>query len=321
MKPQKFPQPSIHETTRIADPALSALYAGAILEKVRRRRGRLSHGRGLPGGAVVVRHPGIGTERLESYRRLVKGEVFDGVHRLALPSVLVHIMAFPGQMSLLASEDFPLPLMGMVHLGNAVEHRRPLAADSPVQIRTWTEGLRAHRRGTQFDVITEVLTEDADVEAPADQDLLWQETSTYLSRGTHLAGVASEESRSVAREEFAPPRKTAQWHLDADIGRRYASVSGDWNPIHLSSLSAKALGMRSAIAHGMYAAGRMLEGREPQQAGHRWSIRFEAPIRLPGTVAFGARSTASDDEVTVAFSGWDPRTGRRHFSGELARPD
>lgn len=47
------------------------------------------------------------------------------------------------------------------------------------------------------------------------------------------------------------PNPTALWQLGVDTGRAYASVSGDFNPIHLSVLSAKALGMRRSIAHGM----------------------------------------------------------------------
>lgn len=37
-------------------------------------------------------------------------------------------------------------------------------------------------------------------------------------------------------------RANAVWRVSADVGRRYATVSGDVNPIHLSALAARALG-------------------------------------------------------------------------------
>ncbi|MDZ5077968.1 MaoC family dehydratase [Nesterenkonia sp. HG001] len=316
---------SPEEIRRIELQALPQVYLRAGWEAARSAVGGRS-GAGeqslLPADAVVARHPGTTSAQVEDYRRLVGGEVFDGRHRSGLPSVLVHIMGFPVQMGLLGREDFPLPLMGMVHLSNVVEHRRPVTAETPVQIRAWAEGLRPHRRGTVFDAVVEVLSEDAEVEEPTESDVLWRGTSTYLSRGVHLAGrpdASQTESRS-GREEFTPPLKTAQWRLGADAGRRYAAVSGDWNPIHVSGISARALGMPRAIVHGMYAAGRMLEGREPEQAGHRWRISFEAPMRLPGTVAFHAGRDEAAEGAVWSFTGWDARKGRRHFHGELVLP-
>lgn len=313
------------EIRRIELPTLPQVYLRAGWDAARSAVDRRSAGDGqgaLPRHGVAARHPGVTSEQVEAYRRLVAGEAFDGVHRRGLPSVLVHIMAFPVQMGLLGGKDFPLPLLGMVHLRNMVEHRRPVTTGTPVQVRAWAEGLRAHRRGTQFDAVVEVLAEDADVEDPSEEDVLWRGTSTYLSRGVHLAGrpSAAEPEGQSARDEFTPPVKTARWRLGADAGRRYAAVSGDWNPIHVSGLSARVLGMPRAILHGMYAAGRMLEGREPERAGHRWSIRFEAPVRLPGTVAFHAGPAAADADAGQAFVGWDPRTRRRHFAGELVLP-
>ena len=38
----------------------------------------------------------------------------------------------------------------------------------------------------------------------------------------------------------------ATWKLPGDLGRRYGSVSGDFNPIHLHPLSARLFGFTSA---------------------------------------------------------------------------
>lgn len=308
-------------TVRIDLPVLASLYGRAALDAVPSAlRPARSTGR-LPVRTVVARHPGVTWDQLEGYRRLLGGEVFDGVHRRALPSVMIHTMTFPVQMGLMSSPDFPLPLMGMVHLHNDVAHHQPVNPGTPVQIRARATDMRHHRRGTQFDVVVEVLRDRADVDAPAVGDVLFRGVSTYLSRAAHLADRPSESSGAERRPaDPHPGAQTARWRLGRDLGRRYAAISGDYNPIHLSALSARALGMPSAIAHGMYAAARMLEGREPEGAGHRWSIRFAAPMRLPATVAFSAERTVSAEGIVETFCGWDPTTGRRHFDGELRLP-
>ncbi|GAA1148205.1 MaoC/PaaZ C-terminal domain-containing protein [Nesterenkonia lutea] len=304
--------------TRIEMPELSSLYGQAVLGAARSKLGgRLSTkgtGPELPRRTLAAQHLGVSVEQADRYRRLFGGEAFDGAHRSALPSVLVHIIGFPVQMALMSEADFPLPLMGLVHLSNTVEHLRPIAVQTPVQVLVTAANLRAHRRGTQVDIVVTVLEDSADPEDPAEQAVLWRGVSTYLSRGIHLAGEVEADTSAVARKDFIPPVKTASWRLGAGAGRSYAAVSGDYNPIHVSNLAAKALGMPSAIVHGMYAAGRMLEGREPEAAGHHWSIEFEAPITLPTTVAFAAQRLDAD---TLAFTGWNPRKSRRHFSAEL----
>ena len=82
--------------------------------------------------------------------------------------------------------------------------------------------------------------------------------STYLAKGVFLPGIdkASAAARAAGLSRPRIPRPL--WQLGVDTGRAYAAVSGDFNPIHLSVLSAKALGMRRSIAHGMYLASRAL---------------------------------------------------------------
>ena len=80
----------------------------------------------------------------------------------------------------------------------------------------------------------------------------------------------------------------------ADLGRRYAAVSGDHNPIHLYPLTAKALGFPRQIAHGMWSKARCiaaLENRLPDPV--RVDVAFKKPIILPGTVAFGSPPTTT----------------------------
>lgn len=298
---------AVTEPRRIPLPELGSLYRKAAVDAAKSKLSATGSLKALPQRPVLAEHPGVTAEQAEAYRRLVHGEAFDGVHRASLPSVLVHIAGFPVQMALMSQSDFPLPLLGMVHLSNQVHHHRPVTAGQPLQILARAENLTPHRRGTQVDIVVEVSAGD---------DLVYTSTSVYLGRGTYLFS-RSQDAAGETREQFTPPAKTALWSLGPEAGREYAAVSGDYNPIHLTGITAKALGQKRAIVHGMYSAARMLEGREPESAGHRWSIEFAAPVTLPGKVAFAAEHV---DEKVTRFTGWNPRRAKPHFTGELILP-
>ena len=103
--------------------------------------------------------------------------------------------------------------------------------------------------------------------------------------------AAATTPRRRARPFAEVPPGGVEWRLPADLGRRYAAVSGDRNPIHLYPLTAKALGFPRQIAHGMWSKARCvaaIENRLPDAV--RVDVAFKKPIVLPGTVAFGGRA-------------------------------
>ena len=81
--------------------------------------------------------------------------------------------------------------------------------------------------------------------------------------------------------------------MPGDIGRRYAEVSGDRNPIHLHPLTARLFGFPRAIAHGMWTKAHALaafEGRLP--SAFTVDVRFKQPVLLPAKAAFTSWATA-----------------------------
>ena len=82
------------------------------------------------------------------------------------------------------------------------------------------------------------------------------------------------------------PELVSEWRLDAGAGRRYAALSGDYNPIHLSYLSARAFGFRGAIMQGMYSVARLaleFELRERRRV-EAIDAQFLRPVFLPGDI-------------------------------------
>ena len=253
----------------------------------------------LPDVAYRVRGVRPTLEHLTAFQRLVGESATD-----TLPAGFVHVLAFPVAIALMARADFPLPLAGMVHLANVVEQHRPVRYDETLDVVASAHGLRPHRTGTQVDLVVEVTSDD---------ELVWRGTSTYLAKGVRLGGLVPDDDE---RAPFVAPLPTGQWRLATDTGRRYAAVSGDRNPIHLSALTAKALGYDKAIAHGMYTASRLLADVGPARGdAFVWHVDFVKPILLPATVATATRRTADGSSFTMAA--WHPRTDKPHALGSV----
>ena len=279
-------------------PTLGSLYAqalGRMAQTVMTTRQPTT----LPAVRYAVDDVAADRDQLAEYQHLL-GEPGTDV----LPAGYVHVLAFPVAVAVMARADFPLPLLGMVHLANDVEQRAPLRLGDRLAVRAWAEDLRLHRAGTQVDLVTEV---------DRDGETVWRGVSTYLAKGRTVAGAAAAEPGE--RDVPALPPVAGQWRLRPDVGCRYAAVSGDRNPIHTSALGAKLFGFPRAIAHGMYTAARALATVGVARGdAFRWTVEFGKPVLLPGTVTFGlgARATGGHD-----YAGWDARSGKRYLTGAV----
>lgn len=300
------------ETVELPEvPSLSKLYVAAAAEAARLMISRGNGARRLPSARhhVAVVRPDLA--KLTEFQHLL-GEAARDV----VPAGYLHALAFPVAMSFMGREDFPLPLLGMVHLRNHVEYREPVAYNDLLDVTTWAENLSGHRAGTQVDVVAEVRRSGAGGGEP-----VWRGVSTYLSKGVFLPGI-DKPVASEPREDFRAPLPTAIWRLGSETGREYAAVSGDFNPIHLSSISARALGMRRSIAHGMYTASRVLAEVGTQKGdAFAWDVKFEAPVFLPARVSVNISDVVDGEGGwdRSDFVGWNAKSGRRHFVGSVSR--
>ncbi|HEY3530973.1 MAG TPA: MaoC/PaaZ C-terminal domain-containing protein [Nocardioides sp.] len=223
------------------------------------------------------------------------------------PVTFPHVLAFPLHMAVLSSPEFPYPAIGMLHLSNTITQRRPVAIGETLQIEVHTSELRPHPKGTSLDFLAA---------ARVDGEIVWEDASTYLRRGRPPAGSSSAEPvepvETVEIAEADPVPGRVRWRLAGDVGRRYAAVSGDHNPIHLHPLTAKAFGFPRQIAHGMWSLARCvaaLENRIPDAV--TLEAAFKKPVLLPGTVAFG--QDAVDDGIAFALT--SPKNGAPHVVG------
>ena len=245
-----------------SSPSLLPSYGKALLGAV------IPGGAGdeLPAGERTLDGVDVRRDHLAAYDRVCGFRLSD-----TLPATYPHVLAFPLAMALMTERSFPFPLLGLVHVANRIEQRRRLDAGESLDLKVWAEDLRPHRRGRQLDVVAEASVEGE----PA-----WLGRSTYLRRESDGSGSPGE----------GPPEleTRAVWKVPGDIGRRYADVSGDRNPIHLHPLTARLFGFPRAIAHGMWMKARCLAALEGELGdAFTVDVEFRKPLLIPGRAEFG----------------------------------
>ncbi|MEA1028850.1 acyl dehydratase [Pseudomonas sp. Fig-3] len=262
-----------------AAPGMSSLYVKAATR-------RKVTGKTLPqdGLRQVIQ---VDPQRLAAYRK-VCGFAENGL----LPPTYPHVLAFALQMQLLTARDFPFPLLGLIHLSNRIRLLRPMGGVSQVQARVNVQNLQAHPKGAVFDLVTRI-----------DDQLgpLWEAESQMLCKGVQLDGALVEEPL----QEIQALTEVAHWTAPADIGRQYAKVSGDYNPIHLSGLSARLFGFPTAIAHGLWNKARTLAALDEHlpDANVEIDVTFKKPVRLPSEVTLLASAAGSSGDLRLIGSG------------------
>lgn len=193
-----------------------------------------------------------------------------------VPLSYPHVLAFPLHLLLLTRPSFPYPASGMVHLANRIRQHQRLQEGQALRLEVYCERWVAHPKVQALSIATRAYGADT---------LVWESDSVYLRRDVKDP-IGEPWDGALPLQEDGLLR-TQRWVLPADLGRRFAKVSGDFNPIHTSVIGAKLFGFRRAIAHGMWTLGRTLAAQQPpggldQAEAH---CDFKLPIFLPGQVA------------------------------------
>ena len=282
-------------------PSMLPLFARASLAAIP-GAGRLpwvgGGGGEVPDLALTRTDVAVEPDRLAAYDRVCGFGLSD-----TLPATYPHMLAFPLHLSLLTSNSFPVAPIGLVHISNRIVAHRPMLASERLSLRVWATPLEPHPRGRQFTIRTEARVGD---------ELVWEEASTNLSRGR--GGSDGAGAKPAEPPSSADLPATATWRLSGDLGRRYGSVSGDLNPIHLHSLSARLFGFRGAIAHGMWTKARCLAALGTElPPSYTVEVAFRKPILLPATVQFA--EGAGPRAGTIVFGVRDAKRGTAHLDG------
>lgn len=275
-------------------PGMTEMLRG-VLEGRAKRPGVIDE---LPAVTLVSPEVRLDAGEIARYTALCGFSAAQGV-----PLIYPQMLTFPLVMTYLNSADCPWPALGTVHLANQIEQHQSLRAGDMVRVEMSAGTLQAHEKGQVFTLDLRILRDDA---------LVWSATQSLLRLGVRPS-VGQPFSAGV--EADVPLSCQAVISAPANTGRRYAAVSGDRNPIHLTALSARLFGFRRAIAHGMWTKARALACVLPQRELERVrvAVDFKTPLFLPARpTLWTARSTGS-----ALFEVRDSKGVKPHLRGQL----
>lgn len=249
--------------------------------------------------ALVKRTIPLTSDVLESCQRLQQTDDYFKIdyanyqlYHLAVdwPDEFLHpcylqMAALPLQLDLLLHPQSPFKPLGLVHIHNHITQYSHIERGQPFALHCGFGGVYRHRKGVAFEVV---------VTAEQQGELVYRATGTYLQRRAILEQemLADASHLPLVKEELKRPRRElTKLILNSGAGRAYASISRDYNPIHLCKLFARLLGFPQALAHGMYtlACGvskeeHVLDFRPPDMP-IEVSCDFFKPVFLPASMA------------------------------------
>lgn len=274
-------------------PSAFSLYMGAMATSRRKPEGSIE----IPTLEASMQNVQADARQLAGYNKVCGFKDSE-----LLPITFPQVMVTGLQMYLMTQPQFPLPLLGLVHLRNSISQQRPLRADEAYNVIVKLGDSRENRAGLEFDLITEFSSGD---------EMLYRAVTTILYR------KAAPKSGGKPKPE-APESQLSEYisfDAPADTGRRYASVGKDYNPIHLWAASAKLFGFPRAIAHGMWSLARCAALTQDRLKGQpkELHVQFKQPLLLPGKVA--VKFNLQDDGVSFALLARN--ANKTHLTGSL----
>ncbi len=282
-------------------PSVLRAYAKLLLT---RKPAQVPDGSQVPRLEAVLERFRVDPAHLERYRAVCRSEPAGEELPIAYP----HVIAMPLHLAILTADAFPVRAPGLVHVRNRIHRQRPMRADETFSIRAWLEGHRNGARGSEFDLMTEVRSEG---------ELVWTETCTYVARrrGRPLPGAQRSGTDGSPPSRPGATTRAGSFRVAADIGRRYARVSWDFNPIHLAGFAARLFGFPRAIAHGMWLVARCAAeiGADRVTTPCNFDISFRLPLLLPAAVALETWESGA----ATGFLLRDIQAHRTHLSGTL----
>jgi acyl dehydratase len=254
---------------------LPRLGAAVLLRAMFKHPRRLN---GVPTPRTTYTLDRIDPRQLRRYRQAL------GFRDEGIPLTYYYLLAQRAHVATMLDDAFPFRLPGTVHTENALRALAEPRTDVPLVLSTSVNIRPPAENGAVI----------AELETVARQ----QGTDIFTCRSTYLL-VRGQRNPRRAREDKADLPVLTGWRIPRGMGRAYARISGDWNPIHLWTWSAKLMGLQRPIIHGMHTLARACAELE-QACGRRILAlegRFRAPAPLGSELILGADLAAGSFAV------------------------
>lgn len=207
----------------------------------------------------------------------------------------------------ITSSFFPVNPLGLIQVFQSFEQKRPVTTDEMLDLACILSGIKKTPKGIETDFTLEVMS---------GKDLVWQGVSTFLTKNRAKKKKPSKKKDGT----FLEKKETI--FVASGTGRKYATVSGDYNPHHLHTLPAKLFGFKRAIAHGMWSLARVVASLDRKfdiQDAATIEAAFKLPIFMPATTVLGydRQTHAQSHPPIVHFELRDKQQGLPHLKGKL----
>ena len=230
---------------------------GSYFKVLTVKRKGLKAGDSIPNLKGILPQYKIDEDHLKSYNEACELENSE-----IMPVLYPHVIASPIYMNLLTNKIFPFGLVGSLHLRNHIIHHRPVTTDEVFDIEVEVIEQRVVKQGMEFDFTISIII---------DGERVWESISAWLTRGKF-----GKEYETTPNADILKTETEAQHFIDLyipnKIGKKFAKITLDYNPIHISKTLAPLFGMKRDVAHAMWATGQTL--------GKLNSISYDKPIRI-----------------------------------------
>ena len=118
---------------------------------------------------LQVRRVAISRKHLQQYREICGVRDPSGI-----PPAYLHVLAMPLHMQLFIARDFPVKVLGLIHLRNTIRVLGDVNTESPLSLRVFFDTARFTEFGQEYDFTTTYVQNGVAV---------WEEVSTMFARG------------------------------------------------------------------------------------------------------------------------------------------
>lgn len=263
--------------------------------------------------ACVV-YPGVTVDpdRVSRFRQIC-GYDMDRSH---VPASFIQSLFIPMMSRYISSSFFPISPMGLIQTAQSFELVQPVEPGFKLDLYCRILDMTRTEKGIISRFLMEAALAGGDPATRAfdeakEKDLVWQGIATYLTR----SGTRGP------KEKKQPPRDTPLSvqeliEVPGNTGRRYAAVSRDVNPHHLYTWTARPLGFKQPIAHGIWSMARAGASLEKAAGYPELTVMagyLKLPIFMPARITLGYAFSGTD----ASFELRDQATGVPHLKGSF----
>lgn len=256
----------------------------------------LAYGEAIPRHTLEVAATRVDAQALARYRQFVgSSEEF--------PLAYAYVLAQPAHFHLINQPDFPVRCVGLVHADNRIVRHADIDLGQPLSLSVAVSSDRVRRRGREFNLRTQIVQ--------SGRTVIEMDSGTFTRvRGAPRDGGSVSEAPAPV---MSAGEAVADLRFAAHFGRRYARVSGDYNPIHLAGWLARPFGFRRAIAHGVGSMARVDAelGRRTGTPTRELTVRFRRPVELPCQTTLHRCANSADGYLLVDANGRELLSGTR----------